>query len=37
MIVSRGYPFGVYAKDIIFVGYVIEGNQISFIPWNLKS
>lgn len=33
-IVSRGYPFGVYEKGIILIGYVIEGNIIAFIPWN---
>lgn len=33
VIVSRGYPFGVYGNEIIFIGYVIEGNKIAFIPW----
>lgn len=34
MIVAKGYPFGVYEKEIIFVGYVIESNKIAFIFWN---
>lgn len=37
MIVSRGYPFGVYEKDIILIGYVIEGKKIAFILWSLES
>lgn len=35
VVVSRGYPFGVYENGIIFIGYVIEGNNIAFIDWNL--
>ena len=35
MIVSRGYPFGVYDDEILFVGYVIEESRICFIPWKI--
>lgn len=36
IIVSRGYPFGVYDDEILFVGYVIEDNKICFIPWRIE-
>lgn len=38
-IVSRGYPRGVFDNDLPFkiglIGYVVENNKISFIPWKM--
>jgi ssDNA-binding Zn-finger/Zn-ribbon topoisomerase 1 len=38
-IVSRGYPRGVFDNDLPFeiglIGYVVEGDKISFIPWKI--
>jgi len=35
MIISRGYPWGVYDDIFALVGYVIEDNKIAFIPWKI--
>jgi len=34
-IVSLGYPRGIFDKSFGLVGYVIEGNKMSLIPWNI--
>lgn len=38
-IVAKGYPRGVFDNDLPFdiglIGYVVEGDKISFIPWRL--
>jgi len=38
-IVCKGYPRGVFDDDldidIGIIGYVIEQNKISFIPWKI--
>ncbi|WP_250455032.1 endonuclease NucS domain-containing protein [Clostridium tertium] len=36
IIVSRGYAFGIYEKGFLFIGYVIEGNKLVFIPWKIN-
>lgn len=35
VIVSRGYPWGIYENIFLLVGYVIECNKIAFIPWRV--
>ena len=35
MIISRGYPWGIYEDIFALVGYVIEDNKIAFIPWKI--
>ncbi|WP_259473041.1 topoisomerase DNA-binding C4 zinc finger domain-containing protein [Clostridium estertheticum] len=35
MIISRGYPWGVYEDIFALIGYVIEDNKIVFIPWKI--
>lgn len=38
-IVTRGYPRNTFDHDLPFdigmIGYVVEGNKISFIPWKI--
>lgn len=36
IIVSRGYPFGIYEEIFELIGYAIEGNNITFIPWKIR-
>lgn len=38
-IIARGYPRGIFDDDLPFkiglIGYVVEGDKISFIPWKI--
>ncbi len=35
IIVSRGYPFGIYEESFGLISYIIEDNKIAFIPWKI--